>query len=56
LFALRVRTFRPAALTAGTAPSWSTDLGPGQSVTVGYQVNGQPAAPSGFALNGAACS
>jgi hypothetical protein len=38
------------------APSWSTDLGPGQSVTVGYQANGQSAAPSGFALNGVACS
>jgi hypothetical protein len=39
-----------------TAPSWSTDLAPGQSVTIGYQANGQAGAPSGFTLNGAACS
>jgi hypothetical protein len=39
-----------------TAPSWSTDLGANQSVTVGYQANGQSAAPSGFTLNGVSCS
>ncbi|MET8765188.1 cellulose binding domain-containing protein [Lentzea sp. NPDC004782] len=39
-----------------TAPGWSPDLAPGQSVTVGYQANGQAGAPSGFTLNGAQCS
>ncbi|GGU44003.1 GH12 family glycosyl hydrolase domain-containing protein [Lentzea flava] len=39
-----------------TAPSWSPDLAPGQSVTIGYQANGQAAAPNGFTLNGAQCS
>ncbi|MEO6087575.1 MAG: cellulose binding domain-containing protein [Umezawaea sp.] len=39
-----------------TAPSWSADLGPGQSVTVGYQANGPAATPNGFSLNGVACS
>lgn len=39
-----------------TAPGWSPDLAPGQSVTVGYQANGQAAAPNGFTLNGVQCS
>lgn len=40
-----------------TAPSWAPNLAPGQSVTVGYQANGSSsAAPTGFTLNGVACS
>ncbi|MFD1151553.1 GH12 family glycosyl hydrolase domain-containing protein [Saccharothrix hoggarensis] len=39
------------------APSWAPNLAPGQSVTVGYQANGSSStAPSGFRLNGVACS
>ena len=39
-----------------TAPSWGTDLAPGQSVTVGYQANGQAGPAGGFTLNGVSCS
>lgn len=38
------------------AQSWNADLAPGASATVGYQANGQAGSPSGFALNGVACS
>ena len=44
------------ALGLTTAPGWSPDLAPGQSVTIGYQANGQAGSPSGFTLNGAQCS
>jgi hypothetical protein len=40
----------------GTALSWNVDLAPGQSATIGYQANGQAAAPSGVTLNSVACS
>ncbi len=39
-----------------TAPTWSADLAPGQSVTVGYQATGQAGPGSGFTLNGVSCS
>jgi hypothetical protein len=39
-----------------TAPSWNADLAPGQSATIGYQANGQAAAPGNFRLSGVACS
>ncbi|NUT98256.1 MAG: glycosyl hydrolase family 5 [Saccharothrix sp.] len=39
-----------------TAPSWSPDLAPGQSATIGYQANGPAGTPSGFTLDGVACA
>jgi hypothetical protein len=38
------------------APTWSQNLAAGQSTTIGYQATGPSSAPSGFALNGTACS
>lgn len=40
-----------------SAPSWAPTLAPGQSVTIGYQATGSPSsAPTGFRVNGVACS